>query len=191
MRDGGCGMRDAPSASLTPRPSSSIPLWSRHRLGIEQAVELFTRHQSSLADQIVHIAPGLQRLFRNFGRGLVSECRHEGGDNPDGILDELLHPLLVRSDPFDTAVLKNLARPLQIGHSAQQAKRDDRLEYVELQLTCFRCHCHGYIATDYVEANLIHHFRYDWVDFARHDRRPRLHRRQVDLAEAGAWSRAE
>src|SRR5439155_3063853 len=105
-----------------------------HRLGIEQAVELIARHQTAIANEIVNIAPALERFLRDLGRRFVAEYGYESGDHANRLLDEASHTFSVRGDSFNAAVLKNFAGASQVRHSGQQSERYDRLEHVELNL---------------------------------------------------------
>ncbi len=68
---------------------------------------------------------------------------------------------------------------------------DDRLEGVELQLPAFGRHGDGDVVADDLEGDLVHHLGDHRVHLARHDRGAGLHRRKVDLADAGARARGK
>ncbi len=69
--------------------------------------------------------------------------------------------------------------------------RDDGHHHVQLQLSVLGGDGHARVVSEYLEADLIHHLWNRWIDFAGHDRRPRLHRRQPDLVETRTWATRE
>src|SRR5690242_123289 len=107
------------------------------------------------------------------------------------MLHELAHASGVRRDAGDAALSKYDASVLEGLDAAQQAIGDYGLEHVELELPRLGGHRHSHVAADDVEADLIHDFGDYGIHFAWHDRRARLHRRQVDLAKTCAWPRAQ
>ena len=68
----------------------------------------------------------------------------------------------------------------------EQAVGDDRLEGIELQLAGLGGKGNRDVVADHLERDLVDDLRNDRIDLARHDAGARLHRRQVDLAQAGA-----
>ena len=71
----------------------------------------------------------------------------------------------------------------------QQVVGDDRLGHVQLQLARLRRHGDRHVVADDLVADLADELGDDRVDLARHDRRARLHRRQVDLVQPAARAR--
>ncbi|MNW14559.1 hypothetical protein D3C71_2128130 [compost metagenome] len=63
-----------------------------------------------------------------------------------------------------------------------------RLHDVQLQLARFGRHGNASVVANHLETHLIDHFRYDRVDLGRHDGRARLHFRQVNFVQTGAWA---
>ncbi len=49
----------------------------RHCLWIQSSVELFSSHQSTVANEIVNSPAAHQRFLGDFGAGLVAQDRHE------------------------------------------------------------------------------------------------------------------
>ena len=68
---------------------------------------------------------------------------------------------------------------------------DDGHHHVEVELAALGCERDGRVVADDLEADHVEHLGHDGVDFARHDGRSRLHRRERNLGESGARSGAE
>src|SRR6185436_20242566 len=69
--------------------------------------------------------------------------------------------------------------------------RDDRHHHVQLELTVLRRCRDARVVAENLKADLVHHLRDRGVDFARHDRRPRLHGGQSDLVQTRPGSAGE
>src|SRR5439155_16888115 len=153
--------------------------------------ECVARENAALEDDLVNATTTLQRLLRDRRRALVSNRRHQRGHDAYRLLDELAHSGRICRDAFDTAFPEHGARVSQRLDAAKQTVRNHGLEHVELQLPGFGGERDCDVATDDVEAHLVHDFWNHRIDLAGHDRRSWLHRRQVDLAQPRSRTGAE
>ena len=89
------------------------------------------------------------------------------GDSCDTVYDQGIHCLFQSCDGFKKIAEYN------------------RLKSIQLQLTCFCCHGNGGVMSYDMESNLTYHLWNNRIYLTRHDGRPILLRRKVDLPKSG------
>ena len=95
--------------------------------------------------------------------------RIEGSNDTDTVLYHLVAALLVDGDAEDTLRSQSLDSVLHPCQALEEALGDDRLHYVQLQLTSLCCEAYSSIVTDYLEANLVGYLRDNRVHLTWHD----------------------
>lgn len=155
-------------------------------VGGEDAIELGFVEKPLLQHQLAHAPAGGGGLPADHVALVEADDRVQVRHDADGIVHVRPAHVRVGRDALDAQGPQGLRRAAQQRHRLEQALRDDRLHHVELQLTRLRGHRQRQIVAEDLEAHLVDHLRDDRVDLRRHDRRPRLPLRQVDLVEARA-----
>src|SRR5690606_8953367 len=157
----------------------------------QDVLELLPTEPALLQHQLVDTTAGIERLARDCACTLVADVGNERGDDADAALDDTANMLAVGGDAADAPLAQNDAALREHIDRLEDVEGDHRLEDVELELSCLRCQGDGGVVADHLEARLVDHLGDDGVDLARHDARARLHRRQVDLGEAGTRTARE
>ena len=121
---------------------------------------------------------------------LVADDRIEGSNDADTVLYHLVAALLVDGDAEDTLRSQSLDSVLHPCQALEEALGDDRLHYVQLQLTSLCCEAYSSIVTDYLEANLVGYLRDNRVHLTWHDRRTWCLGREIDFVQTAARTRS-
>ena len=129
-----------------------------------------------------------QGIARQHGRDLVTQHRHQGGDEADRAAHVFEADVAVGENAADTPGLEREDAVSEDLDRLENALGDQRFHHVQLELTGFGRQRHRQVVADDLEGDLVDDLRDHRINLARHDRRTRLHRRQLDFGEAGAGS---
>ena len=159
----------------------------REHMGrIEQFVQLLLTEQTVLEHEVIDAFAGLEGLFGDLGRCLVTDNRVEGCDDTNRVLDRLEVVLAIDGDTVDTFLAQDGHHVLQPGDGLEDTLGDDRFHHIELELSCLGRKSDGGVVADNLEANLVGDLRDDRIDLSRHDGTTRRHWRQVNLVQTAA-----
>src|SRR5690606_23970486 len=109
-------------------------------------------------------------------------------DQADGVADAVCQTLGIGGNRVHAVVGQNHASTLQMTQALVKTVGDNGLKRVKLKLTGFGCKGDGHIITKDFKGNLTDGFWDNGIDFAGHDGRARLARRQIDLTNACTWT---
>ena len=129
-----------------------------HLLGDQQLVDLLLGAESLLHQHVLHRLSG---LVGDLGSGralLVADVGQQAGDNTDGVVQQLLALSLISSDAIDAERAQRLGGAGEHVDVVEQVVDEHGLHHVQLQLTGLRGERAGQIASDDLEAGLVHHF---------------------------------
>src|SRR5438046_1231070 len=159
----------------------------RHRQRIENATQILLGHDLRVLRHVEERAPFRERLLDERRCLGVADVRRERGHGERRArIHELLRAVLVHLEPGDRLFAQDAHGVREDGRRETVREVDARHHHVELELPGLCAVRHRGVVADHLEAHLIHHLRYRWVDLARHDRGARLHRGDAQLAETGA-----
>src|SRR5258708_7100907 len=167
-------------------------------LGIDQVVErkdlvplLLAEKLFVLHYNVVEAFTRLDSFSRKLGTLLIAERRLEQSHNAQGIEHHVARALVIGSNALHTVYPQAIDSALHRRDRGEERESDHRLHDVELQLPGRGGKRYSHVEPDHEEAGLVHHFRDHGIHFARHDRRARLHLRQINFVQAAARSRSQ
>ena len=147
--------------------------------------------QAALAHELADAPAGLDGGLGDVGRFSVPDVRAEGGGDGGAAIEQLAAARFVGLDAGDAARVEDAHRVAEDARRVQRVPGDHRHHHVQLELAAVRGGQDRGIAADHLVADLVDHLGHRRVDLAGHDRRARLHRRQLDLGDAGARAHAQ
>jgi hypothetical protein len=145
----------------------------------------FSTYPCSSHDLPDRLALG-QRLLGDLRGRLVAEVAVQRRDHRRRRLGQLAAPLDVRGDAVDAPVGQQPRRVGQQPHRLEHVAGHHRHHDVELEAARRARERHRRVVADHLRADHQGRLGHDRVHLARHDRRPGLQVRQVDLGQTGA-----
>ncbi len=110
-----------------------------HLLRVECLVELFLAHQALLDNDVVHGATRCVSFLCHLRACLVADDGVEGCNDADAVLHHLVATLLVDGDAENALLGECLDGVLQPCEALEEARCDDWLHHVQLELTSLGC----------------------------------------------------
>jgi len=135
--------------------------------------------------------PDFFRFLGDFGGLVVADSGVEQGGERDALVDEEGAAFAVDDDALEVLFGGGVHRVGQPFHGVEQRAAQRRHHHVELHLPGLHHVGHGGILSQHLETHLVQHFEHHRIDLAGHDGRARLHRRQLDFAQARARAGSE
>lgn len=164
---------------------------SKHVLGNDPLVVLLFSDVAGLKSGGLKGGALLVRSLGDVGSLVVADVGVEGGDQHEGLVDNLVDLFSVGNDAFHAVQVEGLAGVTKQSDGVQHILDDQGLEHVQLEVTVAATDSHGDVVAYYLGAAHSDGLALGGVDLAGHDGRTRLVLGKGELTETATGAGAE
>jgi len=134
-----------------------------HIFRSDMFIKLFHGQESKLVRGLTEREVLLMGVFRYAGCRVVADDRVEGGDQHQGLVEVASNPAVVHRDTADAVLGERRTHVPEKSGGLQDGMDDDRLEYVQFELTAAAGHTDCYVVTHHLGCYHRHRLTLCWV----------------------------